>query len=136
MTTNIGIHKGAEKLKGLHPDLVKVITRAAQLTSFTITEGLRTLEKQREYVADGKSKTLNSRHIPAQNGYGHAIDIYPVVNGRIIMDWSGGHFAALAKAVKRAAKEAGVPIEWGGDWRSFKDGPHWELSWKAYPKGK
>ncbi len=127
-----GIIKNEKRFEGLHPDLVRVMRRAAQSTSFTITEGLRTIETQRRYVAEGKSRTLNSRHLMARNGYGHAIDIYPVVNGKTVMDWKGGHFAALAKIVKAAAKAEGVPIEWGGDWKSFRDGPHWQLPWAQY----
>jgi peptidoglycan LD-endopeptidase CwlK len=127
-----GIIKNEKRMDGLHPDLVRVMRRAAKSASFTVTEGLRTIELQREYVRDGKSQTLNSRHIKARNGYGHAIDIYPVVNGKTVMDWEGGHFDALAKVVKSAAKAEGVPIEWGGDWKRFRDGPHWQLPWAPY----
>ena len=42
------------------------------------------------------------------------------------------HFK-LAPIIKQAAKDVGVPIEWGGDWRTFKDGPHWQLPWEQYP---
>ncbi len=131
-TSQNGNIKNEKRLDGLHPDLVRVMRRAAKSASFTITEGLRTIETQRKYVAEGKSRTLNSRHLMARNGYGHAIDIYPVVNGKTVMDWKGDHFDALAKVVKAAAKAEGVPIEWGGDWKSFRDGPHWQLPWSKY----
>jgi peptidoglycan L-alanyl-D-glutamate endopeptidase CwlK len=120
--------KSLGKMAGLHPDLKRVLYRAIELTEvdFSIIEGLRTLERQKQLVASGASKTLNSRHLD-----GHAVDIAPYVNGEIRWDWP--LYNKLAKAMKAAAKEVGVPIEWGGDWLRFKDGPHWQLPWKQYP---
>jgi len=119
------------RLKDVHPDLVKVVKRAIKITDtdFTVLEGVRTLAKQREYVAAGASKTMNSRHLT-----GHAVDLGALVNGKVRWDWPLYH--KIAKAMKQAAKELGIPIVWGGDWRSFKDGPHFELPWASYPKGK
>ena len=119
------------RLKGVHPDLVKVVKRAIKLTDtdFTVLEGLRTLAKQREYVAAGASKTMNSRHLT-----GHAVDLGALVNGKVRWDWPLYH--KIAKAMKQAAKELGIPIVWGGDWRTFKDGPHFELPFASYPKAK
>lgn len=127
MTYSFGI-KSVTKMTGLHPDLKKVLYRAIQLTDvdFSIIEGLRTLERQKQMVASGASKTLNSRHLD-----GHAVDIAPYVGGEIRWDWP--LYYKLAKAMKAAAKEVGVPIEWGGDWIRFKDGPHWQLPWGKYP---
>jgi peptidoglycan L-alanyl-D-glutamate endopeptidase CwlK len=115
------------KLSHLHPDLQKVVKRAIQLTpvDFTVLEGLRTIERQKKLVAAGASKTMNSRHLT-----GHAVDLAPLEDGEVSWAWPLYH--KLAPAVKQAAKELGVPITWGGDWK-FKDGPHWELSWKHYP---
>lgn len=117
-----------QRLKGVHPDLVKIIHRAIQITAidFTVLEGLRTKERQKDLFAKGATKTMNSRHLT-----GHAVDIAPVIDGAVSWDWPLYH--RLAVAVKEAAKEVGVPITWGGDWRTFKDGPHWELPWNAYP---
>jgi peptidoglycan L-alanyl-D-glutamate endopeptidase CwlK len=122
------------RLKGVHPDLVRVIERAANhpdCPDFIVLEGIRTVARQRTLVAEGASKTMNSRHIPAKNGYGHAVDIAPMIGGKVSWDWPLYH--KLAPFVKRAAKQEGVPIEWGGNWRDFKDGPHWQLPWKQYP---
>ena len=69
---------------------------------------------------------MKSRHIT-----GHAIDIAPVVGGVIRWDWP--LYYKLADTMKQASKDVGVPVEWGGDWKSFKDGPHWQLPWKKYP---
>jgi peptidoglycan L-alanyl-D-glutamate endopeptidase CwlK len=115
-------------LKGVHGDLVRVVKRAAELspTPFIITEGVRTVERQKELVAKGASKTMNSRHLT-----GHAIDFVPVVGGQITWKWPA--FKPVADAFKKAAQELEVPIVWGGDWRTFKDGPHIELDRKAYP---
>lgn len=120
--------KSKERLKGVHPDLVRVVERAIQLTEvdFTVLEGLRTVARQQQLVKSGASKTMRSRHIT-----GHAVDLAAAIDGEIRWDWPLYH--KIAKAVKQAAAELKVPIEWGGDWRSFKDGPHWQLPWKNYP---
>lgn len=125
--------KSRTKLAGAHPDLVRVIERAAALSSidFTVLEVLRTPARQRELVASGASKTMRSRHLPGADGKSRAVDIAPLDGGQISWAWPTYH--RLAPIIKRAAREVGVPIEWGGDWKSFRDGPHWQLPWKEYP---
>lgn len=117
-----------KRLAGIHPDLRRVMDRALQETplDFRVIEGLRTLARQRQLVAAGASQTLRSRHLT-----GHAVDIAPLVAGVIRWDWPAYH--RIAPAIKLAAQAEGVPIEWGGDWRSFPDGPHWQLPWADYP---
>jgi len=118
--------RSERNLIGVHPDLVKVIRRAAKAGGFIVTEGLRTKARQAQLVKAGASRTMNSRHIT-----GHAIDVAAVVNGEVRWDW--GLYPIIAGRIKAAAKEMKVPIIWGGDFRSFKDGPHFELDRKAYP---
>ena len=110
------------RLKGVHPDLVRVVKRAIELTKqdFTVLEGLRSKERQKQLVAKGASKTMNSYHIT-----GHAVDVAPIVNGQVSWDWK--YYYPVRDAMKAAAKELGVKIEWGGDWKSFKDGPHFQI---------
>lgn len=116
------------RLNGLHKDLVAVVERAIEITGvdFTVLEGMRTLARQKKLVASGASTTLNSRHLT-----GHAVDLGAYVDGTVRWDWPLYH--AIAKAMKQAAEELDVELEWGGDWKSFPDGPHFQLSWKAYP---
>jgi peptidoglycan LD-endopeptidase CwlK len=123
--------RSVERLKGVHPDLVRVMKRAIQLTpiDFTVVEGVRTLARQKQLMVAGATRTLNSRHLT-----GHAVDIAPLINKEVRWDWPLFH--QMAVAVKAAAAVEGIPIEWGGDWRKFKDGPHWQLPWKNYPKGE
>ena len=114
------------RLEGVHPDLVRVVRKAAAMSDmdFTVLEGLRTVERQKQLMANGATKTMNSRHLT-----GHAVDLAPVIDGKVSWDWPLYH--RLAKTVKAAAAAEKVHIQWGGDWRTFKDGPHWELPWKA-----
>lgn len=123
--------RSLSRLEGVHPDLVRVVKRAAATSplDFTVLEGLRTLDRQKQLMGLGATKTMNSRHLT-----GHAVDLAPMVGGTVRWDWPLYH--QLAAIVKAAAKAENVPIQWGGDWRTFKDGPHWELPWKSYPKGK
>lgn len=122
-------NRSLERLKGVHPDLQRVVRRAIQLTEvdFTVLEGLRSVERQRELVRKGASKTMNSRHLT-----GHAVDIAPWIDGRVSWDWK--YYYPLADAMKAAAREIKVPLEWGGDWKTFKDGPHFQLPWNEYPR--
>ena len=116
------------RLKGLHPDLVKVVQRAIEISTvdFTVLEGLRSLERQKALVAAGASETMKSRHLD-----GHAVDLGAWVDDRL--DWSWPLYSKIADAMKQAAKDVNVPIEWGGNWTKFKDGPHFQLPWEQYP---
>lgn len=116
------------RLKGVHPDLIKVVERAIKIseTDFTVLEGLRTKERQKVLVEAGASQTMNSRHLT-----GHAIDLGAWVDDEVRWDWP--LYAKINAAMQEAAKQLGTPVEWGGNWRSFRDGPHWQLPRKTHP---
>lgn len=123
-------------LKRVHPDLVKVVRRAAALLNdpefgFIITCGIRTVAEQREMVRKGASKTMRSRHLPGKAGFACAVDFAVTDKGKVKWDWP--LYAKFAKVVKQAARDVGVKIEWGGDWTNFKDGPHFQLPWATHP---
>lgn len=115
-------------LEGVHPDLVKVVLRAAAIGSiqFIVTEGRRTRERQVELVAAGKSRTMNSRHLT-----GHAVDLAVLLSDGTV-SWEKAAYRFLAICVKQAARDLGIPVEWGGDWEWF-DGPHFQLPHALYP---
>ena len=118
------------RLRGVHPDLVRVVRRCAAdwkdpETGFIVTQGLRTIEEQRLLYKKGATRTLRSRHLT-----GHAVDLAASVQGLVRWDWP--LYSKLAKAMKDAARKEKVPLEWGGDWK-FKDGPHFQLPWAKYP---
>lgn len=120
--------RSSSRLVGVHPDLADVVRRAIELTEvdFTVLEGLRTKDKQAQLFKAGASETMNSRHLT-----GHAVDLGAWVDDEVRWDWP--LYYKIAASMKAAAAERGVPIEWGGDWRKFKDGPHYQLPWKDYP---
>lgn len=120
--------RSRRNLDGVHPALVKVVIRALEISrvDFTVIEGLRTPARQAQLVRAGASRTLNSRHLT-----GHAVDLAAWVDGAIRWDWP--LYPLIADAMKRAAAELNTPIIWGGDWKSLRDGPHFELDRKAYP---
>ena len=129
--------RSVARLRGVHPDLVAVVKRAIELTTqdFSVGEGLRSEQRQLTLVAKGKSKTMNSRHLT-----GHAVDLLPYpFDGDVdedgipnIEDWD--QYYPINDAMMAAAQELGVDLEWGGNWKSFPDGPHYQLSWSKYPK--
>ena len=119
--------RSLQNLSGVHPDLVAVVKLAISITEqdFTVIEGVRNINRQRELVKAGKSTTMNSRHIT-----GHAVDMVPWP-----VDWNDlERFEVVAEAMKAAAEELDIPTVWGGDWKSFYDAPHFELDRKTYPK--
>ena len=120
--------RSRKRLEGVHPDLVAVVLGAAQITEvdFIVTEGLRSKERQEQLVRAGASKTLKSRHLT-----GHAVDLAAKVGNEVRWDWPLYH--KLASAMKDSAATLGIEIEWGGDWKSFPDGPHFQLPWATYP---
>ena len=136
--------RSLSRLEGLHPDLVRVVKKAAAISplDFTVLEGLRTLERQKQLSQIGATKTLNSRHLT-----GHAVDLAPLIGGAVSWDWPLYH--VLADVVRSASIAEKVPIRWGGTWkllsaiqgpitakilsRSFPDGPHFELPRAQYP---
>lgn len=151
--------RSLERLEQVHPDLVRVCHGAIRISEvdFAVIEGVRTVERQIELYAKGRTtaqmraagiydvegkpgegvvtRTLNSEHfIRPATGFGHAVDLAPFIAGKINWDennwrkWK--YFPLIAKAMKIAAKEADVPLEWGGDWVTLRDGPHFQL-----PKG-
>ncbi len=120
--------RSEERLKGVHPDLVRVVRRSLELSKvdFSVSEGVRSYARQKQLFDEGKSRTMNSRHLT-----GHAVDLYPVRKAGA--EWEREDFAELADAMRRASVALGIPIEWGGDWKSFQDCPHWQLPVRAYP---
>lgn len=117
------------RLAGVHRDLVSVVRSARQVSPFRfeISEGLRTKARQAELVKAGKSQTQNSRHLT-----GHAVDIV-ILNNDGSANWSFDRYKSVADVFKKEAARLGVKITWGGDWKTLKDGPHFELDRSAYP---
>ena len=121
--------RSLENLKKVHPDLKKLVRIALQVSryDFTVTEGIRTEERQRMLVETGKSTTMNSRHL-----HGLAVDVMVYdENGK--GTWEMPYYEAVADAFAEASRITGITVEWGGDWRSFKDGPHFQLPHSQYP---
>lgn len=113
--------KSRAELKGVHPDLVRVVERAIQITTqdFSVHDGLRTAEEQKTLVASGASQTMNSMHRPQADGFGHAVDLVPFINGKMRWEWPAIY--PIAAAVWQASRELGVSIRWGGVWINMAD---------------
>ena len=148
--------RSLSRLEGVHPDMVAIVKRAIEITDvdFGVSQGVRTLAQQKEYVRTGKSQTMNSKHLPQSDGYSHAVDVVAYIGGDVA--WELNLYDNIADAFKRAAQELGVSIKWGAAWnvpdmtkwdgtmeeammhyvdtrrkegrRPFIDGPHFELS--------
>jgi peptidoglycan L-alanyl-D-glutamate endopeptidase CwlK len=118
--------KNEKELAGVHPDLVKLVKAVGAVTDIHVIDGLRTPAEAAKNLANGKSQTTKSRHLT-----GHAVDLGVLVKGKLVWEpWS--LYAKLAETVKAQAKKLGIPIEWGGDWKTLKDGVHFQLPWNKY----
>jgi peptidoglycan L-alanyl-D-glutamate endopeptidase CwlK len=126
--------KSREALWGVHSDLVLVVSRGLlySSTDFVITEGLRSQARQDELYAAGLSMTRYGKHLTGQ-----AIDVMAVGDldgdGMVspqdkILTWRPELYAAINEGMQRAAKELEIPIRWGGEFKSFFDGPHFEMA--------
>lgn len=116
--------RSKRNLEGVNPILVDIVCKAIKIThqDFTVTEGLRTLQRQKELVAQGASKTMNSYHLK-----GLAVDLYPYYDGKVQVNAPRDNFNAIATAMFEAANEVSYPITWGGNWKTFIDMPHYQL---------
>lgn len=137
-----------KRLEGVDKRLVEVVKLALEKSKqdFVVVEGLRTMERQRELVKKGASMTMNSKHLT-----GHAVDLAPLVKGKVSWNWN--YFYAIAEAMRDAAEALDITVVWGGIWKplnmttspavtlvedymttcretgkkAFLDGPHFEL---------
>lgn len=119
--------KSLERLRTVHPDLQRVFLEAIENSpyDFSITEGIRAPERQKQLFQEGKSQTLNSRHLK-----GYALDIAVFVDQKLT--WDLKYYKEVAEHILAVAKLNNVPLVWGGHWKSFVDGPHFELDRKTY----
>ena len=136
--------RSLKSLEGVNPNLVKIVERAIELTEqdFLVLEGVRS--KEQCYINYGKGRTVaqcSAKGVPikyaqpslskvtwlnnplaSKHVTGDAVDLVPYpINWNTI-----SKFTTISKAMKQAAKELGVDLEWGGDWTK-KDYPHFEL---------
>ena len=129
--------RSIDNLKGVHPDLVKLMTEAIKDSpvDFTITEGVRTTErqqmlfKQRPKVTNVDGIIKKSNHQVKSDGYGHAVDLYPFYNGSVqVQDKEViPKLKLIAVHIKAVAKCLGIGLTWGGDFKSLYDPPHFQL---------
>lgn len=111
-----------DKMNGVNSKLVILMKEAIKNSpyDFKITEGLRTVERQKELVKTGKSKTMNSYHLK-----GKAVDIAVLIDNKITWDFK--YYKEVSNHIKEIARKLGYVITWGGDWKTFKDGPHFQI---------
>ena len=117
--------RSLDRLNGVKPELVEVVKLAIDITTvdFGVTEGVRSLETQRRYVATGKSQTMNSKHLT-----GDAVDLVAYIDGAV--SWELNVYDNIADAMKAAAIEKGVGLRWGAAW-NIPDIRKWDGTMEA-----
>lgn len=81
---------------------------------FGVYKGSRTIEEQRQKVRNGTSRTMNSKHIIQADGYAHAVDLVPYMDGRY--QWLWEPIYEIAGYGRTLAVQMGVDLIWGGCW--------------------
>tara|TARA_R100000654_G_scaffold5_1_gene17 strand:+ start:1089 stop:1469 length:381 start_codon:yes stop_codon:yes gene_type:complete len=118
--------RSKKRLKGVNPKLVNILNELIKIMDVTIIEGLRNKERQKELLAQGKSKTKYSKHLE-----GKAVDLAPYP-----INWKDRErFHYMGGMLRGIAKQLNINIRWGGDWdsdgeiadNSFDDLVHIEL---------
>jgi len=111
--------KSQSNLDHVHPYVVAVVERAIEITEqdFTVFEGERDREQQEENIANGNSWTMDTKHFKQDDGFVHAVDLVPWIDGKAEWDWDGCF--EIARAMRQAADELGVRIRWGGCWQEI-----------------
>ncbi|MDR3259007.1 MAG: M15 family metallopeptidase [Fusobacteriaceae bacterium] len=124
--------RSTENLKNVDARLVKIMLESIQDSpyDFIITEGLRSLERQKQLKKEGKSQTLKSYHLDNPKTPNiidaMAVDIM-VYDKNNKVTWDFKYYKEVADHIKKIVKKLGYKITWGGDWKTFKDGPHFQL---------
>jgi len=119
-------NRSKTRLVGVNPKLDALIEGFARNSGgiqFIVTEGVRTLERQKQLVAAGASRTMKSKHLT-----GRAVDLAVVLHGEVRWDWP--LYATLADSFVSYAKDTHKPsvhLVAGAHWRTFRDGPHFQL---------
>ena len=120
-----------KRLENVEPTLVGIIKEAISRTKLNvqISEGSRSFAQQKKNLAKGVSQTMKSKHIDP-DGTGpkkaRAVDI-AIISADGKYDTDLKNYRAFADIVKKVAKEKGIKIKWGGDWKTLVDGPNFEL---------
>lgn len=108
------------RLVGVHPVLVRVANMVIAHTDCAVVYGVRQPVEQKRLFDAGLSKTLDSKHLMQPDGWCHALDLAPVVNG--LIPWEKKHyFYHFAGVILTVADIQGVEVRWGGDWDSDRD---------------
>ena len=114
--------RSTDNLATCHRDLQKVAHEAIKHFDFTVICGHRGKAEQQKAFREKKSKLQwpLSRHnkLPSL-----AMDCVPHP-----LNWQDkASFDKMGAVMKEAAKTVGVKIKWGGDFRDWYDGPHFQI---------
>ena len=123
--------RSLNNLATCHPDFILICNEVLKHIDFSIIEGYRSLDRQKE-LYDSRKSRIDGIRIKGKHNYSPslAIDIIPYEKGKNPFDGTDDSelmFYRLNRQFRLASKKLKIDIEWGGDWRSFIDMPHYEL---------
>jgi peptidoglycan L-alanyl-D-glutamate endopeptidase CwlK len=125
-----------QRLLGCDSKLQLLFTEAIKESPYTfkITCGLRTVAEQQSLYAIGRSKAgkivtmIDGIKKKSKHNYNPslAVDI-AIIDENNKLTWQEKYYIIVSNHVKEVAKNLKINIKWGGDFKSFKDYPHYEL---------
>jgi len=129
-----------DKLSGVHPDLQTLFHRVIEERDCTVVYGVRSQEEQIALYAKGR--TAPGEIVTYKDGiikksrhqYGLAVDVVPYFSEAPHIRWNDKQafisFGNYVLGVADELRRSGVidsDVQWGGDWHSFKDYPHYQV---------
>lgn len=132
-------NRSKNNLKGVHPNLIMLVSYALAISEvdFFVNEGLRSLQRQQELYAQGRTTKgsivtnvdgikKKSNHQAKSDGYGYAVDVY-YVGWKSSDKQDDDRWLKIYNAFETASRNLNIPIKIGGYWK-MKDMPHIELA--------
>lgn len=124
-----------KRLMYLHTNLQKFFIELLKISpyDFSISQGVRSAEEQNKLYQQGRTTSgkiitncdgykIKSKHQVKSDGFGYAGDIAIFINGKAT--WEEKYYKEVARTGRVLMQK--YNIEWGGDWKKFKDLPHFE----------
>lgn len=123
--------------------LQKICNEAIKEIDFVVSYSYRTSEEQFSLYKKGRrlesgkwvkvGKTVTDKDGKFNKSYHNYLPSYAVDLVPFPVDWKDiDRFKELGAVIKKVAEKLGIEIEWGGDWKTFKDYPHFQIPKKNW----
>lgn len=121
--------RSLSRLEGIESILIEIVKEAIKESPYDFgipnDGGLRTAERQKE-LFNKKVSRCDGYKNKSYHQTGKAFDIYAYVDGKA--SWNKLYLKLIARHIQKVAKDKfNTNLQWGGDWKNFKDMPHFQI---------